>query len=133
MPEWLSLSIVNMEVRTVEQWMDVQRRRFCALVVSHCDVRRYVDIRVLQGLLQSNIQNKWQFEFVDYSWHHASRIVYKWNICLSHSFVKLLYIIALFVSYRQKFLRINHVVCLFQSAVSINLDMINRWQICYLF
>jgi len=38
--------------------IDVQRRYLGALVTSRCDVRHYVDIRVLQELLQSNVQNK---------------------------------------------------------------------------
>jgi len=33
--------------------MDVQRRWFCSLVTSRNYVRHYVDIRVLQGLLQA--------------------------------------------------------------------------------
>jgi len=37
-----------MQLNTVEQRMEVQSRWLCAVVTSDTDVRRYVDIRVLQ-------------------------------------------------------------------------------------
>jgi len=36
----------------------VQRRWLCALVTYRSDVHHYVDIMVLQGRLQCNVQNK---------------------------------------------------------------------------
>jgi len=47
-----------MEVTTVNNEIDVQRRWPCALVTSRSDVRRYVDMRGLQRLLRNNVQNK---------------------------------------------------------------------------
>ena len=52
---------------------------------------------------------------------------------LSYCCVKLFRLITLFPSYRPIFIRLNRVVCMLQSFISINLYMIKRWQICYLF
>ena len=51
----------------------------------------------------------------------------------STSYVKVLYIIIYFSSYRPIFLKINQVVCMFHRAISSNLDMSNRWQNYFLF
>jgi hypothetical protein len=45
----------------------MQRMWPCALVTYRSDVRQYVDIRDLRVLLQSNVQNKQQLEFVEFS------------------------------------------------------------------
>jgi len=47
--------------------MDVQRSWLCVLAVSRSDVRHYVDIRVLQGILGSKVQNEGQFVFAEFS------------------------------------------------------------------
>jgi len=47
--------------------MDVQRRWLCVLAVSRSDVRHYVDIRVLQEILGSKVQNEGQFVHAEFS------------------------------------------------------------------
>ena len=73
--------------------MDVESRWLYAPVAFCSDVRQYVDIRVLQGLLQNNVQNKWQIEFIEFSWQQSSKVLFKLKtIFITNSFVKLLYI-----------------------------------------
>jgi len=51
----VSVSIVNMEDTAVDIKMDVHHRWLCVIVTSCGDVRNYVDIKVLYGLLQNNL------------------------------------------------------------------------------